>query len=128
MSEKLENFTRFIPPIPKQYKISIVPEPPYLIDPRDPSLQTSLLSCRRYDDDYLLFQWKLYYLKKNKGKYNVNDLSTLDLNKLKDYFFKDEHDFKNVFTHVTEKTQDQFETPSASPVLSAPASPVLVAV
>ena len=123
MSDKLENFTRFIPPIPKEYKISIVPEPPYLIDPRDSTLQTSLLSNRRYDDEYLLFQWKLYYLKKNKGKYNVSDFSTLDLNKLKNYFFKDEHDFKNVFTST--KAESLASSLSSSPV---PASPVLAAV
>ena len=49
---------------------------------------------------------------------------TLDLNKLKNYFFKDEHDFKNVFSHVKEPEHLPVQPPIQPPI--QPVGPVAV--
>lgn len=56
------NFVKYEPEFNSNTRTATVPRPSYLLDPRDPKLETILMISDRYDDDWYLFQQKLHIL------------------------------------------------------------------
>jgi hypothetical protein len=56
------NFEKYEPEFHGNTKTAVVPKPLYLLDPKDPKLETILMISDRYDDDWYLFQRKLHIL------------------------------------------------------------------
>ena len=85
-----ENYTKYEPPL-RDTSVHCIPQPPYFLDPKDPHLNTILLSSCRFDADYYVYQYQLHLLKRMKEKQKI---PPTQMNIVK--FFNHRYDFENL--------------------------------